>query len=287
LASAGTLGFLIPPSMIMIVYGITANVSIGQLFIAGIIPGIMLALGFMGYTIIFSLFEKSNKMDKVHYTWRDRRKSLPLILPVILLILFVLGSIYMGIATPTESAAIGVIGSLILAFTTGGMTISKVKEAVLGAVKTNAMIMLITLSASYLSIVIGYLRIPATLTSFVSSLNLSPYMLITILVLMYIFLGCVLDGFSIIVMSLPLALPLIQHAGFDPLWFGVFLVLLIEVAQITPPVGFNLFVINGLVDEDIIKIAYYAIPSFIVILTIVLIITIYPEIVMWLPALMR
>src|SRR5690625_4540825 len=167
------------------------------------------------------------------------------------------------------------------------MTISKVKEAVLGAVKTNAMIMLITLSASYLSIVIGYLRIPATLTSFVSSLNLSPYMLITILVLMYIFLGCVLDGFSIIVMSLPLALPLIQHAGFDPLWFGVFLVLLIEVAQITPPVGFNLFVINGLVDEDIIKIAYYAIPSFIVILTIVLIITIYPEIVMWLPALMR
>lgn len=287
LAGAGTLGFLIPPSLIMIVYGITANVSIGQLFIAGVIPGFLLALIFSLYFGTASSFVKEKDTDEKTYTWSDRIRSLPLILPVIFLILLVLGSIYLGFATPTESAALGVLGAVIIAISLGGMTIKKFKEAMLGSVKTNAMIMLITIAASYFSVVIGYLSIPNKLTEFVGSLNLSAYGLIIILAIMYIILGCLLDGFSIILMSLPLALPLILSAGFDPLWFGIFLVLMIEVSQITPPVGFSLFVINGITDKGIFKIALYAIPSFIIILIVAGIITIFPEIVLWLPELMR
>jgi tripartite ATP-independent transporter DctM subunit len=286
LAGAGTLGFLIPPSMMMIVYGIAANVSIGQLFIAGIIPGLLIALGLMGYTIIRSLFDREQTTDDVKYTWRDRWKALPLILPIILLILAVLGSIYLGIATPTESAAIGVVGSLILAFASKSMSLKAFWEAILGAVKTNAMIMLIVVSASYLSVVVGYLGIPGKLTSFVNDLGLSAVGLIIILTIMYIILGMVLDGFSMIVMTLPLALPLVTAVGFDPLWFGIYLIIMIEISQITPPIGFNLFVINGLIDENIFKIAIYAIPSFIIILLIAAIITIYPDIVLWLPSIM-
>lgn len=287
LAGAGTLGFLIPPSMMMIVYGIAANVSIGQLFIAGIIPGIFIAGGLTAYTIIHSLFIKTPKSeDKVHYTWSDRMKALPSIGPVIILIAAVLGTIYAGWATPTESAAIGVVGALLLALITRSMSLKAFRSAILGAVKTNAMIMLIVIGASYLSIVLGYLGIPGELTSFVSSLGLSAYGVILVMAIMYIFLGALLDGFSMIVMTLPLALPLVTVAGFDPLWFGIFLVIMIELAQITPPIGFNLFVINGLVEEDIFRIAIYAIPSFLIILSIAAVITIYPDIVMWLPNIM-
>jgi tripartite ATP-independent transporter DctM subunit len=286
LAGAGTLGFLIPPSMMMIVYGIAANVSIGQLFIAGIIPGILIAIGLMGYTIVRSLFSPETTTDDIEYTWRDRWKALPLILPIILLILAVLGSIYLGLATPTESAAIGVVGSIVLALATRSLSLKAFWDAVLGAVKTNAMIMLIVVAASYLSVVIGYLGIPGKLTSFVNDLGLSAVGLIIILTIMYIILGMVLDGFSMIVMTLPLALPLITAVGFDPLWFGIYLIIMIEISQITPPIGFNLFVINGLTDESIFKIALYAIPSFFIILLIAAIITIYPEIVLWLPSVM-
>ena len=286
LAGAGTLGFLIPPSMMMIVYGIAANVSIGQLFMAGIIPGALLVVGFMGYTIIRSVINPELAPSAEAYTWGDRIRALPLLLPIIILISLVLGSIYFGWATPTEAASIGVFGSIIIAVVTRSLTMKAFWEAVLGAVKTNAMIMLIVLGASYLSVAIGYLGIPAKLTSFISTLGLSGYALIAILAVMYILLGALLDGFSMIVMSLPLALPLIVAAGFDPLWFGIFLVIMIEISQITPPIGFNLFVINGLVKDDIIQIARYAIPSFIIILIVAAIITIYPEVVLWLPSVM-
>lgn len=286
LAGAGTLGFLIPPSMMMIVYGIAANVSIGQLFMAGIIPGILLAVGLMGYTMIRSLINPQVAPKGDNYTWKDRFSTLPLLLPVVILIVMVLGSIYAGIATPTEAASIGVFGSLIIAVVTRSLTMKAFWEAVLGAVKTNAMIMLIVLGASYLSVAIGYLGLPAKLTAFIGYLGLSGYALIAILAIMYIILGTLLDGFSMIVMSLPLALPLIVAAGFDPLWFGIFLVIMIEIAQITPPVGFNLFVLSGLVEEEVLTIARYAIPSFFIILLIAALITIYPEIVLWLPRVM-
>lgn len=284
LAGAGTLGFLIPPSMMMIVYGIVANVSIGQLFIAGIIPGLILAAALSGYIIIRCLINPSLAADEGNgYSWTDRLKTLPLILPVLILIVLVLGSIYTGWATPTEAAAVGVLGALAFAVLSRTLTKSVFMEVILGTVKTSTMIMLIVAGASYLSVTVGYLGIPGKLTAYIGSLGLSSFQLIIILTIMYVILGCLLDGFSMIVMSLPLALPLIVAAGFDPLWFGIYLVLMIEVAQITPPVGFNLFVINGLVEEDILKIAYYALPSFLIILLLVAIFTIYPEIILWLP----
>ena len=286
LAGSGTLGFLIPPSMMMIIYGIAANVSIGQLFIAGIIPGLMLIIGFMGYTIIRSLINPQLAPELDQYTWSDRIKALPLLLPIIILVLVVLGSIYFGWATPTEAASIGVFGSIILALVTKSLTWKTFWEAVLGSVKTNAMIMLIVIGASYLSVAVGYLGIPAKLTQFISDLGLSGYSVILILAIMYIILGMLLDGFSMIVMSLPLALPLVTDAGFDPLWFGIFLVIMIEIAQITPPVGFNLFVISDLVKEDVFKIAKYAVPSFCIILLVATVITVYPDIVLWLPQIM-
>lgn len=283
LAGAGTLGFLIPPSMMMIVYGIVAEVSIGRLFIAGIIPGIILAIGFSGYIMIRSLINPRLASKGEEYTWEDRFKALPNLLPIILLIILVLGSIYTGWATPTEAASVGVLGSFIIALFSRSLNGKVLKEIILGSVKTSTMIMLIVCGASYLSVTVGYLNIPSQLTQFISDLGLSGYQLIIILSIMYIILGMMLDGFSLIVMSLPLALPLIVAAGFDPLWFGIYLILMIEVAQITPPVGFNLFVINGLVKDDVLKIAYYAIPSFIIILLATALITMYPEIILWLP----
>jgi len=198
----------------------------------------------------------------------------------------VLGSIYLGWATPTEAAAVGVLGSLFFAGVSRSLNWQVFQQALMGSVKTSCMIMWIVCGASFLSVAVGYLGIPASLTQYIGTLGLSPYLLIAILSVMYIILGCLLDGFSMIVMSLPIALPLIRAAGFDPLWFGIYLVIMIEIAQITPPVGFNLFVINGLVNENLFKIAWYALPSFVMMLLITAIITIYPQIVLVLPKMM-
>lgn len=287
LAGAGTLGILIPPSMMMLVYGILADVSIGKLFIAGVIPGLLLAAAFSGFVIVRCIGnpELAPRGD-LQYTWNDRVKSLPLLAPVIILIFMVLGSIYMGWATPTEAAAVGVLGSLFFAGLSSSMDWRVFREAVMGSVKTSCMIMWIVCGASFLSVAVGYLGIPASLTQYIAELKLSPYLLIVILSVMYIILGCLLDGFSMIVMSLPIALPLIKAAGFDPVWFGIYLVLMIEVAQITPPVGFNLFVINGLTGDDLFTIARYALPSFLMMMLIIVVITVYPEIVLVLPKMM-
>lgn len=287
LAGAGTLGFLIPPSIVMLVYGIVSGVSIGKLFIAGIIPGIILAAAFSLYAVLRCVFNPDlAPRGDLQYTWGERLKSLPKLVPVITLIMLVLGSIYTGWATPTEAAAVGVLGALFFAAISRSIDRNIFWEAVLGSVKTSCMIMLIVCGASFLSVAVGYLGIPARLTEFIGALGLSKYQLIVILTVMYIILGCMLDGFSMIVMSLPLALPLIKAAGFDPLWFGIYLVIMIEVAQITPPVGFNLFVINGLVNEHIFKIALYALPSFVIMILIAALITVYPEIVLSLPNMM-
>ena len=287
LAGAGTLGFLIPPSMMMLVYGILADVSIGKLFIAGVIPGLILAGAFSGYVLLRCLVSPQlAPPSDLTYTWDDRIKTIPQLLPVFSLIIMVLGSIYLGWATPTEAAAVGVLGSLFFAVISHSLSWDVFKEALMGSVKTSCMIMWIVSGASFLSVAVGYLGIPASLTAFIGTLGLSKYMLITILSLMYLVLGCLLDGFSMIVMSLPIALPLIKAAGFDPLWFGIYLVIMIEVAQITPPVGFNLFVINGLVHDDLFTIAKYALPSFIIMMIFIAFITFYPEIVLMMPRLM-
>jgi len=287
LAGAGTLGFLIPPSMVMLVYGIVADVSIGKLFIAGILPGVILAGAFSGYVLVRCVVNPGLTPDDGSvYSWKDRFRTLPQLLPVASLILMVLGSIYLGWATPTEAAAVGVVGSVFFAFLSRSMDRKVFVDSIMGSVKTSCMIMLIVSGASFLSVTVGYLGLPANLTKFIGTLGLSPFMLIVILTIMYIILGCLLDGFSMIVMSLPIALPLVKAAGFDPLWFGIYLVVMIEVAQITPPVGFNLFVINGLTGESLFKIAKYAMPSFIIMLAMTVVITVYPNLVLMLPRMM-
>ena len=218
--------------------------------------------------------------------WKERLIGLKDIVPVLILILMVLGSIYGGVATPTEAAALGVFGATIFAYINRRMNKKIMFECLIGAVKTNAMIMLIVVGAGFLSRVMGFLGIPAAITTAITGLNLSPYLLMLLLGGFYILLGCLLDGFSIVVMTLPIALPMVTAAGFDPIWFGIYLILMVEVSQITPPVGFNLFVIQGLTGEPILNIAKYAFPFFLLMLFTTAIITIFPEIALILPRLM-
>ncbi len=288
LAGAGTLGFMIPPSMMMLVYGIIGDVSIGKLFIAGFLPGFLIAGLFSAYVFLLCLFRPGlAPRGEDRYSWAQRLQAVPQILPVGILILVVLGSIYAGWATPTEAGAVGVAGALVFALATGGFSRQAFRESLFGGIKTTSMIMLIVMGAAYLSVVVGYLGITRKLTTAVTEMGLSPYMLIAILSLLYIGLGCLIDGFSMIVMTTPVVLPMVQAAGFDPVWFGIYLVLMIELAQITPPVGFNLFVISGLNNDDILRIARAALPFFLMMCLVVVMITVWPQIVLYLPSLMK
>jgi tripartite ATP-independent transporter DctM subunit len=287
LAGAGTLGFLIPPSLIMIVYAILAEVSIGKMFIAGILPGLLLS-GVYSLYIIYRGLRNPEIAPRTqdHYTWGDRLVALKDLAPTLILILMVLGSIYAGVATPTEAAALGVLGATGFAFLNRRMNPKIMVECLVGAVKTNAMIMMIVVGAGFLSRVMGFLGIPAAITQAITEMNLSPYTLMLLLGGVYVVLGCLLDGFSIVVMTLPIALPMVTAAGFDPVWFGIYLILMVEVSQITPPVGFNLFVIQGLTGEPILRIARHALPFFTLMLLVTAIITIFPQIALHLPQIM-
>ncbi len=287
LAGSGTLGFMIPPSMMMMVYGMLADVSIGKLFIAGIIPGLIIASLFSAYIALMALRNPhlAPGGDSA-FTWRDRFKAIPLIAPTVVLVVAVLGSIYTGWATPTEAAAVGVIGSLAFAMVTRSLSLRVLKEALMGTVKTSCMIMWIVCGAAFFSVSVGYLGIPQELASFIVGLGLSKYTLVAILTVFYLILGCLLDGFSMIVMSLPITLPLVKASGFDPLWFGIYLVIMIQLAQITPPVGFNLFVIRGLTNKELPEIAWHALPFFLLMLVATALITVFPGLVLFLPSMM-
>jgi len=287
LAGAGTLGFLIPPSLIMIVYAILAEVSIGKMFMAGILPGLLLSGIYSSYIIYRGIRNPEiAPQTQDSYSWGERVVALKDLVPTLILILMVLGSIYAGIATPTEAAALGVFGATVFAFINRQMNLKILFECLIGAVKTNAMIMMIVVGAGFLSRVMGFLGIPAAITQAITELNLSPYMLMLLLGGFYIVLGCLLDGFSIVVMTLPIALPMVTMAGFDPIWFGIYLILMVEVSQITPPVGFNLFVIQGLTGEPILQIAKYALPFFFLMLFTTVILTLFPQIALFLPQIM-
>ncbi|MEJ2158218.1 MAG: TRAP transporter large permease subunit [Desulfobacteraceae bacterium] len=287
LAGAGTLGFLIPPSLIMIVYAILASVSIGKMFVAGILPGLLLSGIYASYIIYRGIRNPEiAPRAQEHYTWGERITALKDLAPTLILILMVLGSIYAGVATPTEAAALGVFGATVFAVINRQMNLKIIMECLMGAVKTNAMIMIIVVGAGFLSRVMGFLGIPAAITQAITEMQLSPYVLMILLGLVYVVLGCLLDGFSIVVMTLPIALPMVTAAGFDPIWFGIYLILMVEVSQITPPVGFNLFVIQGLTDEPIMRIAKHALPFFFLMLLATAIITAFPQIALYLPQLM-
>lgn len=287
LAGAGTLGFLIPPSLIMIVYAILAEVSIGKMFMAGVFPGLLLSGIYSSYIIYRGIRNPAiAPRTQESYSWKERLVGLKDLAPTVILILMVLGSIYGGIATITEAAALGVLGATVFAFLNRQMNLKILFECLVGAVKTNAMIMMIVVGAGFLSRAMGFLGIPAEITRAITELGLSPYMLMLLLGGFYVILGCLLDGFSIVVMTLPIALPMVTAAGFDPIWFGIYLILMVEVSQITPPVGFNLFVIQGLTGEPIVKIAKYALPFFFLMLLATAILTIFPDIALFLPNLM-
>jgi len=284
LAGSGTLGLLIPPSIILIVYGVAAEVSIGRLFVAGIIPGIMLVALFMGYTAYWSLKHKNqSSQEKVHYTWKDKWSSLTRLIPISILVSFILGSIYGGLTTPTEAAAFGVIGALALAMSNGSLTMKSFTESLLGAVKTSCMITFILCGAAFLTMAMGFIGLPRLLAEEIALLQLSPYVLLFWLTVLFVVLGCFLDGISVIVLTTSVVLPMVTQVGIDPLWFGIYIVLVVEMSQITPPVGFNLFVIQGLTGKNILFIAKAALPFFFLLLFAVILVIIFPQLVTWLP----
>ncbi len=285
LAGAGTLGFLIPPSIILIIYGVLSETSILKLFMAGIIPGLILSLCFMGYlglraTMNPALLPEAEETP----TWRDRMVSLIDLGPVVFLIALVLGSMYAGIASPSEAAAVGVLGAFLVSAGQKTLTMDTVRKACLGAVRTTSMIALIVAGAVFLSVSMAYLGVPRMIAAEIAALQLSPISLILLLLVFYAVLGCVLDGLSAIVMTLPITLPLVISAGFDKIWFGVFVVIVVEMAQITPPVGFNLFVIQGLTGEKIGRVAKATIPFFLIMAAFAILIAVFPEIVTFLPS---
>ena len=284
LAGSGTLGLLIPPSIILIIYGVTVQESIAKLFIAGIIPGIMIALIFMFYVIIWSLMNKKD-MPKIleEYSFLEKVKRSKQLLPVIILILGVMGSIYTGIATATEAASLGVVGALILSYFQKSLNLETFKSSLLGATKTSCMIAFILAGSTFLSLAMGFTGLPRNLALWIQNMNLSPYVLIFVLMIFYIILGMFLDGISAVVLTMAIIEPMIRQAGFDMIWFGIFLVIVVEMAQITPPVGFNLFVLQGMANKDMGYIAKSAFPLFLLMVLAVILVVIFPEIALWMP----
>ncbi len=284
LAGSGTLGLLIPPSIILIIYGVTVQESIAKLFIAGIIPGIMLAIFFMLYVIGWSMLNKNSmpKMDET-FSFSQKIKQSGQLIPVIVLILAVIGSIYVGIATATEAASLGVVGALILSLFQKSLNKETFKLSLLGATKTSCMIAFILAGSAFLSLAMGFTGLPRALAIWINEMELSPYVLIMVLTIFYIILGMFLDGISAVVLTMAIIEPMIRQAGFDMIWFGVFLVIVVEMAQITPPVGFNLFVLQGMANKDMGFIAKSAFPLFLLMILAVIVIIIFPEIALWLP----
>jgi tripartite ATP-independent transporter DctM subunit len=287
LAGAGTLGFLIPPSNIMIIYGVLGDVSILKLFTAGFIPGALVAMSFMAWIMLHTTLKPGlvpeSERALAQLSWGARFAALKDLAPAIFLIVCVLGSMYGGLATPSEAAAVGVLGAVVVTAVQGALTVGVLREVAVGSVLTCSMIAMILLGASILGNAAAFLGIPKAVADWVLSLGLSPFGLMMALIVFYIVLGCFLDGFSMIVMTLPIVLPIVKGAGFDPVWFGIFLVLVVEMAQITPPVGFNLFVIQGLTDDSLGYIAKVTLPYLVIMILFTIFIVVFPGVVLWLP----
>jgi len=288
LAGAGTLGLLIPPSIIMIVYGVSAEVSIAQLFVAGVLPGVLLALLFSGYLVFWALRNPTlvPPRDAV-LSFGEKLHESRHLLPVIGLIVAVLGSIYSGIATATEAAALGVLGSLLISAAQGSLTWQTFRDSLLGGTRLYCMIALILAGAAFLTLSMGYIGLPRHLAEWIGSLGLTPWQLLLALMVFYIVLGCFLDGISMVVLTMGVILPTVQAAGIDLVWFGIFIVLVVEMAQITPPVGFNLFVMQGMTRREISWIAKVTLPFFLLMAAAIALIYAVPQIVTFLPAQMR
>jgi C4-dicarboxylate transporter DctM subunit len=288
LAGAGTLGLMIPPSLTLIVYGVTINESISKLFIAGILPGLLLASLFMGYIVVWALLRPA-EVPPAEQTasLAEKLRQSRFLIPVACLILAVLGSIYLGFATATEAASFGVLGALLLAALQGSLTWESFTASLMGATRTSCMIALILAGAAFLALAMGFTGLPRALAAWIASLELSPIMLIVALTIFYIVLGCFLDGISAVVLTMAVIEPMIRHVGIDVIWFGIFIVVVVEMAQITPPIGFNLFVLQGMTGHEINYIAWTALPFFVLMCLMVMLLVAFPELATWLPETMR
>lgn len=285
LAGAGTFGFLIPPSIIMIVYGVLSQTSVLKLFAAGIIPSLILAAMFMGYLAVYSWVKPFKiTVKKSDNLWKECFSRLPTLLPFLVLMVVLMGSMYSGLASPSEAAALAVIMTMLIMARERSLTWRNVIKACIGTARTVSMLGLIIGAASFLSTAMGYLGLPQQIASTINAMNLSPMQLIGLLLLIYLVLGCFLEGMSLIVMTLPIALPLVVGAGYDPVWFGVFLIVVVEMAQITPPVGMNIFVIQGLTGENLGMVVRAAFPFFLILLVFAFLIAMLPGIVTFLPS---
>ncbi len=288
LAGAGTLGLLIPPSIIMIVYGVSAEVSIAQLFIAGVLPGVMLALLFSGYLAFWALRNPTLvPPPDAPMTFTQKLRESRHLVPVVLLIAAVLGSIYSGVATATEAAAVGVVGALLISGVQGSLNWQTFWSSLLGGTRLYCMIAMILAGAAFLTLSMGYIGLPRHLAEWIATLGLSPWQLLLALMVFYVVLGCFLDGISMVVLTMGVVLPTVQKAGIDPLWFGIYIVLVVEMAQITPPVGFNLFVLQGMTQREIGWIAKVTLPFFFLMIAAVTLIYVFPQIVTFLPQQMK
>jgi tripartite ATP-independent transporter DctM subunit len=288
LAGAGTLGLLIPPSIIMIVYGVAANVSIAHLFIAGVVPGLLLASLFSGYIVLWALLHPGRIPDvATQTTIAQKLFAARHLIPVVVLIGLVLGSIYAGIATATEAAAFGVVGALAISLLQGSLNWRTFRESLLGATRLYCMIALILTGAAFLTLAMGYIGLPRHLAEWIGALGLPRLALIVALMIFYIILGCFLDGISMVVLTMGVILPTVEKAGIDLVWFGIFIVLVVEMAQVTPPVGFNLFVLQGMTHKQITWIAKQALPMFYLMMVATLLIYFFPQLVTALPHQMK
>lgn len=288
LAGAATLGLMIPPSLALIVYGVTVNESITQLFFAGVFPGLFLALMFMGYVAAYSVFSKGWKPTaEVAMSFSEKLSNSRFLLPVILLILVVIGSMYTGIATATEAAAFGVIGSLALAAGQGSLNWTSFRESLMGATRTSAMIMLILAGAAFLKLSMGFTGLPRALADGIAVMELTRFQLLMALLVFYIILGMFLDGISSVVLTMAVVEPMVREAGIDLIWFGIFVVVVVEMAQITPPIGFNLFVLQGMTDHEMGYIAKAALPMFLIMVVMCFVLIWFPDLALWLPEKLR
>ncbi|HHH89361.1 MAG TPA: TRAP transporter large permease subunit [Aliiroseovarius sp.] len=288
LAGAATLGLMIPPSLTLIVYGVTINESITKLFFAGILPGLVLAAMFMGYVAIYAKVSGNwQPKPEPNMTFGEKVRNSRFLLPVFALILTVIGSMYTGWATATEAAAFGVIGALILAAGQRSLSWQSFSESLMGATRTSAMIALILAGASFLSLSMGFTGLPRGLADLIASMDLTKFQLLMVLLVFYIVLGMFLDGISSVVLTMAVVEPMIRQAGIDLIWFGIFIVVVVEMAQITPPIGFNLFVLQGMTEHEMGFIARAAIPMFLIMVAMVFVLIVFPELAVWLPNNMR
>lgn len=287
LAGAGTFGLLIPPSIIMIVYAVATDVSIAKLFVAGVVPGLLLMAIFSTYLVIWALrYPDQIPPGDAELPFIDKLRAGRHLIPVLSLIVLVIGAIYSGLATATESAALGVAGSLVLSRIEGSLSWTGFKDGLQAACRVYCMIGLILAGAAFLTLAMGFIGLPREVALFIGGLNLTPFWLLMLLMVFFIVLGCFLDGISMVVLTMAVLLPTVQAAQIDLIWFGIFVVLVVEMAQITPPVGFNLFVLQGLTGRELPYLARTALPFFGLLVLAVLVIWLFPQTVLWLPGLM-